>query len=113
MASDRFVRFDEVTPTQEMIQTVLEDFLGGVGKIEWKADRFFVDLPGKGSFVFCRVGKNPSGCHPAPREERWFEVWVGVTRIDVITREADEFTNALADRFARLCANYFKGTLEN
>ena len=39
--------------------------------------------------------------------ERGFEVWIGNDYIDVITRQADVFTNAVADGFFLSCVRHW------
>jgi hypothetical protein len=53
--------------------------------------------------------------HELAREarERWFEVWVGQDCIDVITRMMDEVTNNIAQGFAKLCARWWEGEIED
>lgn len=108
MALDRFIYWsgDVKRPTKEEIGAALTKYIGGGGKVYWERDRYFVDLPG--------VPSNPSPYLdvPCPYETRWFEVWLGDDSVDVLTREADEFTNALAKGFVELCTRYWKGQEE-
>jgi hypothetical protein len=46
------------------------------------------------------------------RPERFIEVYVADDNVDVMTRQADEFTNALAEGLASLIARKFKGKRE-
>lgn len=110
MSLDRFVRFDEKYPTQEGLRRVLENFLGGTGTVEWQRDRFFVELPGNPTLALEGFPDTIS-CSFRP-EGRWIEVWYKDRTLDVITREADDFTNALASSLAEICARYWRGKLE-
>lgn len=124
MACDRFVYWvrddvNEKTPTREQIQLVLEDYVRGLAvSVEWNADqrRFYVLLPGMGSMPLARVSDWPlmAGMNKEQQEtERWFEVYVeDGDNIDVITRRADEITNNIASGFAKLCARFWRGRLE-
>ncbi len=107
MSFDRFVYFEKSAPTQEDIQKVLGNFLGGVGTIEWKRDRFFVALPGTPTLASAGFPEAiPYGMRP---EERWIEVWYKDNGLDVITRDQDDFTNALASALAEIFARFWKG----
>lgn len=88
MSNDRFVRFPKGAPSREEVLTVLEDFLGGVGTAEWRDHRYYITLPGR-----CARSDNPG--------PRGFEVVVREEFLNTITRRADEFTTALADRIHR------------
>lgn len=110
MAADIFVQFkNKNVPPKDDIQKVLEDFLGEAGKVEWDKDRFYATLQGKPSWAFKRVFKRVSACRD---DERWFEVWIGDDCLDIITRQQDHYTNALADGFAKLAANFWDGKVE-
>jgi hypothetical protein len=115
MASDRLMCFaGKPVPGRDAVQVVIEDFLGGIGSIEWSGDRFIVTLPGKGTLALQRTSPVFAGvegfCH---EDGRWFEVWFGDDCIDVITRFQDDFTNALAKRFASIIAHWWEGKLED
>ncbi len=45
--------------------------------------------------------------------ERWFEVFADSEQFDVITREMDEITNAIANGFAQLAARLWDGKVED
>lgn len=103
MACDRFVhwRDEKKRPHREEIEAALTGYIGGAGRAYWKDDRYFVDLLGAPS--------NPFPHRTCPHDTRWFEVYLHEDAIDVITREADEFTNNVAKGFAALCARYWQG----
>lgn len=105
MARDRFIRFAEgLGPSNEKLQEELNKYFQESGKIEWfeKSYRFFVSLK--------------SHTEPArwehPGEERYIEIFRDVDYVDVITRMADDFTNAVANGCARRIARVFYGNLE-
>lgn len=111
MALDRFVQFKpRKWPKKKEIERVLLNFLGGVGTVEWKKDRFYVSLPGKPTPTFEGIkGALPGREH---QEERWIEVIPG-NPLDVCTRMADEFTNALAARLAEAFGRYWEGEVDD
>lgn len=99
MAYDRFVYWQTTKPSRDEIVQALRDFLGELGKVE-VTDRVYVDLPGKPSNAF------NASCRD---DQRWFEVYITDESIDVITRQQDRITNAIATEFAELCAQYWQG----
>jgi len=112
MALDRFITWDDPKdkPSTTDIRFLLEDYLGEAGKITSDSSMFTALLPGKPSHPLKRL--EPEFVRPL-RDERWFEVHCGhLLSIDVLTREADEFTNNVAQGFAELVARWFKGDLE-
>lgn len=115
MAADTFVYWkNKKKPTRKELTVVLEDYMRGLGKVRWDRDRFFVDIPGKVSWPFARIlpDTNKAKAMAEDPMERWFEVYVGKDNIDIITRQMDELTNNIATGFAKLCARYWEGELE-
>ncbi|MBI5420840.1 MAG: hypothetical protein HZA35_00820 [Parcubacteria group bacterium] len=103
MACDRFVYWNTKKPTKRNLEYILGDYVGTIAEVTWNRDRWMVLLPGKSSFPFKRViGRDGIFGH----EERFFEVWIGKDCIDVITRQADHFTNAIARGFMELVVQY-------
>jgi hypothetical protein len=104
MACDRFVywRGEKKRPSKVAIRKALIGYIGGAGKVYWKANRFFAYPPGVPSDPFPGLG-------PPVQDTRWFEVYLHEDAIDVITRMADEFTMVVAEGFAALCARYWQG----
>jgi len=94
--------------------------VGETGKVKWDEEghRFYAIFPGKPSGALRRAAPDlafPWGDDPQfYHQERWFEVYLDKNdgHIDVITRIADEFVNAVADGFANLCARVWEGTRE-
>lgn len=117
MALDRFVYFRRAKkPTKKELRLVLDDFFGGATtEIKWDRDRFFVTLVGRHTNALRRMEDVPDFVRREPDpgfEGRHLEVWIGSDCIDVMTRQADEFTNALAEGFAKLVARFWHGDLE-
>jgi hypothetical protein len=116
MSRDRFVRWNQGKyPTVDKIKIVCEDYFKGLGTVEWRGDRFFVLVHGTLTYALNRIGayKQPD---PEPGfDERWIEVWQKEDNLclDVITRQQDEVTNALADGLAKLFARFWRGCLED
>lgn len=114
MASDTFLRFpDGTSPGCEVLQIVLEDYIGEAGRVYWNRDRFNVELKGRSSLPFRRTEDASDfykRAQEALRSERFFEVHVDLDRpiIDVITRQADEYTNVVAQGFVELCKRFWK-----
>lgn len=115
MSLDRFVRFDKKKPTVDELKHILEDYIKDLGSISYSSNEsvWFVKLPGKPSFPFKTI--YPEMGHQV-HEERWFEVWVGAldvaNNIDVLTRQADELTNVIAEGYAKIVARFFEAEIE-
>lgn len=112
MSLDRTIRWHPPSlprPSRAKVGKVLRDFFSDAAKVRWSRDRFFCYLPGKGSSMFRRVG----GYDMQPNEKRWIEVWLGDGCIDVMTRQHDEFTNALAAGLARRIHGFWGGEMED
>lgn len=87
VALDRFVTLRN-PPSKRMLETVIRTFFGGgASQITWSNDRFFVTLHGTNE-----------------ERERWIEVWFRDNKVDVLTRQQDAYTNALADGLLRCLA---------
>lgn len=106
MAYDRFVYWNKtkaLVPTREDVGAVLAAYLGAGGTVEWVEGqgRFYANLAGPGS--------DPRQPKDLLRGTRWFEVFIHEDSVDVITRQADSFTNAVADGFANVCMRQWDG----
>jgi len=112
MALDRIIRFDKPfkPPTRMELTTLLADYFQGIGGASWDKDRFFVTLPGRPCYALGRLAKIPFSELP---EQRWIEVWKDRTSVDVITRTADDITNALAEGLAEIIARFWQGARED
>ena len=111
MARDLFVYWQDDKPSQEVLGLVLRNYLGEIGEIEFKNSTWFCTLPGKRTHPFKNVpGFAQKACVDGA-EERWFEVfWHDdeINAIDIITRQQDDFTNAVAVGFAEICVLSWK-----
>jgi hypothetical protein len=109
MARDVFVYFaPEHKPSVEGVGNELRQYFGNLAKLISLAEdqpRWLVDLPGRPEG---RPGLTAQDLY----DSRWVEVFVGGDYIDVITRDMDEITNAIARGFAERCARKWKGRLE-
>jgi hypothetical protein len=113
MALDRFVVWDDGRPTDEDVGLFLSNFFGGADeRIDRSGRRFFVRLPGVASFPFAGLVP-PQRSYSVPRPDRWIEVVLSDTSADVLTREQDEYTNALADGIAAAMERFWRGTWHN
>ena len=117
MAYDRLINFKN-SPSKKDLQFIIEDYFGAAAtKVYWNKDRFFIDLAGNFSFPFYRI-KSLSDSIKARMaldhqiKPRWIEVWKNKKSVDVITRQADEFTNVAADGLASMICRFFDGKLE-
>jgi len=111
MAIDRFVRWTKEKPSFDVIYKTLEDYLGDacIGH-HIDGPRITVTLMGKPSYPFRRhPGFEKYAAVSEQREDRFFEVFVEKDKIDIITRQTDEFTNVVAEGFAVLCARCWSG----
>lgn len=107
MPLDRFVYFDDrPAPLNEALKTLLDRYLSGVGRVEWCVGRWFATLPGAPCDARGRLEPEDM-----PRA-RWFEVYRHDDSVDVITRDGDQYTEAVAVGFARLVALEWAGRLE-
>ena len=122
MALDYVIRWTQGPAPKDEVRLVLEDYLAGTGsKVRWDVDRFFADLPGKRTYSLRRLDWLP----PTKKRElelerenlevepRWFEVWPDPEGkcLYVMTRMADELTNAIALGFSELAARVWRGKL--
>lgn len=105
MAIDRFVKWKKTRPTIQEVRKALKGYVGSAARVTYDGRSRLYASMGKTSSPFRRVMMN---C----REERFLEVFVDDDNIDVITRQADEFTNDVAAGFQKLCARMWQGELD-
>jgi hypothetical protein len=108
VARDVILKWNGAAPPNDAILSAIKTFFGGAygtrgqngNSPEWDRDRWFVTLP----------GTNPA----APEGCRWIEIWPSPDGacLYVMTRQQDDFTNALADGLARSLRRQFGGKLE-
>src|ERR1019366_9963794 len=102
-------------PTDEQLRQVVEDFFNGVGEISDNYSRkherpwWIVLLPGTPSNPLKRIFPEVFEHQPPGGKERWLEVVVDDGSVDVLTRQADDFTNALADGLAEVLCRGWSG----
>jgi hypothetical protein len=113
MANDRFVRWGKTRPSRIQLRAMLEGYVGGSGSVTQEGERLFASLPGKPSSPFRGLeGFDNIVASQTQREERFFEVFVDKKYADVITRQTDPLTNAVADGFASLICRFFNGEMK-
>lgn len=114
MASDRFVHFHIERPSKGDLLKIVTNYLGGCGVIRSEPDRIFIDLPGSATSPF--KGIPNARVLPFEMTDRWIEVIYqktdGVWSVDVLTRQQDEFTCAIADQLARALSRFYQGELD-
>lgn len=123
MSTDRTIHWiSRRAPTRADVDQVLRDFFNGAAtSIRWDRDRFVVIVPGKHRNALCTVSPIIGSRHQRERvgksaplpSQRWLEVWIDPDdgTVDVITRQADDYTCALADGIAAVLARYWEGEL--
>lgn len=106
MARDRIAHLTTASPTLTELREAATRYLGGCGTTETHNGFFCCVLPGAPTPVFAQLYRDYG-------HERWFEVWrveegEGKPFVNVITRQADEFTSAVADGFFAAAARYWE-----
>lgn len=116
MAFDRFIYWRKKRPSWNALDMVLRDYVRGLGRVRWHRDRWICTLRGGRSDALRRMLLRDQRrlarfyvrvAHDSNSRTRWFEVHWGVNNIDVITRQTDEVTTAIADSFAALCLRFW------
>lgn len=119
MALDRFIRFKDKTPSVESIAALLRNYIGSDFSLIFNAgtevDHWSIKFGGKTSFAlkFEWPKEDPYGTR-----DRWIEVFRhredkrGVVVVDVVTRQMDEFTCALADGLVVILARVWNGKVD-
>lgn len=110
--TDRFIRFDAKTPTTKDVERILYNFFGTAAELERDDDRWLVTLPGRCSATFDGI----EGAYPLvpARDERWIEViFTGGKSLDVLTRQQDDYTCALADGLAQALSQFYGAELDD
>jgi hypothetical protein len=106
MSADRYINWAGTKPTKDEIMETLVNFLGGVGTVSFSNGRFIIDLPGSPTAAL--KGLDPKGPLPAS-DKRWVEIFMHEDSLDIMTRQGDDFANALAERLADIFAHQWKG----
>lgn len=113
MASDIFIKFNK-WPSVEDVGKALRGYIGTAATVEYdeQGGRYYVTFPEKSSGPLKEL--NPEFYYEREDECRWIEVICGIPdQFDVLTRQQDEFTNNVAMGFAKFCARYWKGHIED
>lgn len=115
MALDRTITWARNKgPAKEDVGKVVEDYACGLGEARWDGDRWYIDLPGHNSSALRRVAEK---CLWSTGS-RWIEVWIDQSAdrdrecVDVMTRQHDEITNAIAEGLAKVIARFWGGERE-
>jgi hypothetical protein len=115
MSYDRIIRWSydapKPPPTLEELTNALKEYIHESGTVEVKDSNWIVVyLIGRAHDPFL-----PKELYEGPRAVRAFEVFyqpTGVRWINVITRQADRFTLAVAEGAAQLVAQVWRGKRE-
>ena len=113
MALDRFVYWKRQKPTRKQVIGVAKNFFGDAALIKDGGDRLFVTLPGTTSDPTAGLKHLMHDPVVGEKGERWIEVYIDTKYVDVITRMADPYTNALAAGLAELYRRYWQGELQD
>ena len=112
MSTHRTVHWDptRVAPSKDEIRLVCEDLIGSTGRVYWTDTNqrwLSVEPRGDTSDALGRIrGPRPTLRHG---EARWIEVFVDADYLDVITRDQDQLTGAVARRLATIFATQWGG----
>lgn len=120
MGLDRFIRWGDPpvwgSPNIEKLTRVLEDFLGPRWRVNVKAPWIVAECDDPCTLALTSEMEFETAMRQVnlmnDRGPRGFEVFYNQTQTSVITRQADEFTCALADRYAAIIARWWNGTVE-
>lgn len=118
MTCNRFIVFERgKIPSREDVGKALEDYLGEIALNVYRdGNRYVAVLVGNLSGPFQQIDSDPSlADHYLNDNEdrgRWFEVHLGEDDVNVMTRQSDCVTNAVARGFAKLVAQCWHGRLE-
>lgn len=132
MGLDRFIKWGKPPewgkPTIEKLAAVAQDFLGKRWKVySTDATRLVCECKDKQTFALRSERDEPSDdpdvttgdlmYQAAQEQTRGFEVFFLVEKgkikqTSVITRQADDFTSALADRYAQIIARWWNGAVQ-
>jgi hypothetical protein len=118
MSHDRILYFEQM-PSRQDVQVALENYLGSAAAepptwVEYTlpgSGRWDVRLSATSSRALRRLNPALEGYYAEmAREPRQFEVvYMKGDHIDVLTRHADELTNAVAEGFALVVEQHWRG----
>lgn len=117
MSQDRIIRWHSSTtaPTLADIGTLCEDYTRGLAPPpHWGGGRWNIELPGEIRSALHNLDAARRAGLYEPGRTRCIEVWRAPDGADVcvMTRSADEVTNAVAEGLAALIARHWHGTRE-
>ena len=131
MSLDRVIEFPILVPSAESVDNVLRNFLGEAGKVEKKSTADRVDptislweITLQGPFSYSLASEKGSVHWALDKESkdkcptRWIEVYLhpatkeDPVTIDILTRQMDDYTNAVADGLVKVFNRYWDGTRE-
>lgn len=125
MSRDVVIDWKTEKPTANDIAILLSDYMGALGTIAWDNDRYIVTIPGTPSYARARVGAATvwqrtawveKMAEPSPKkwsqETRFFEVWSTENVTYIMTRDADELTNGIADTLAKILCRAWRGEIQ-
>lgn len=112
MAQDRFVYWGKTKkPTNKQVEIVCTCYFGsGASDIQVspKEKRITITLFGEISHPL-RLIKGAMPWPPSEYITRYIEVYIDTKYVDIITRQQDEYTNALAEGLADIFARFWEG----
>ena len=120
MPQDRVINWPASTriedvPCNVKLGRLCRDYARGIAsRVRWRKGRWYIDLPGEVRSALHRLSDHP---RPYERgEPRWIEVWSGGNEdghsVYVMTRHADDITNAIAEGLAAIIARHWRGERE-
>lgn len=112
MAIDRILYWDKDIPSFGEMAMLLQDYLGDDCRIETNMPRIFGIIPLKPSWAFKRLRPDVPPLGRTDENERWIEIFMDDEHIDIMTRQQDDFTNAIAGSFHDLVRGYYRATKE-
>ena len=113
MALDRIINWQKRKPTQKQLGWLLADFVADAGQVKWIKDRYCVELRARSSPCLRRMEGVHAGYVVSIRDDvRWIEVWSDQECTYVMTRQQDEFTNAIAVGLVEVLARFWEGKIE-
>lgn len=115
MSQDRFVHWQDQRPAVGQVHLVARSYLGEFAKVmSHDGRRLTITLRGNYSHPLQNIPGAPHKDVHAElaRRSRWIEVYVDPEYVDVITRQQDPATNALADGLAAVLVGWWGGRLE-
>lgn len=108
MGRGREVKWNAAPPTREALEATTREFFGPSATYETCEHSVVVVLP----MAFSDT-RHPESGNRREGTERCIEVWFSDGNVNVETRHADRFTDAVADELAAVFSWYFDGTIQD